>query len=158
MKAFYALTFFLAIYALSYTLAFAGHKRALPNRGITLADQISLLHQSRLLNDVAFHAPATKTALVTRLLSPAVGERNSYHQRQHTEADVETGVTGSKISIADSLRGFGRARADAGGVVVGGSVELPRYAYGKYYGRDGKQHVGVDRVGRPGVPDMVIRM
>ncbi|KAH0282116.1 hypothetical protein KCU62_g9933, partial [Aureobasidium sp. EXF-3399] len=156
MKAFYALTFFLAIYALSYTLAFAGHKRALPNRGITLADQISLLHQSRLLNDVAFHAPATKTALVTRLLSPPVGERTSYHQQQHADAEAG-GVTGSKISIADSLRGFGRARADAGGVVVG-SVELPRYAYGKYYGRDGKQHVGVDRVGRPGVPDMVIRM
>ncbi|KEQ72290.1 hypothetical protein M436DRAFT_17185, partial [Aureobasidium namibiae CBS 147.97] len=148
MKAFYALTFFLAIYALSYTLAFAGHKRALPNRGITLADQISLLHQSRLLNDVAFHAPATKTALVTRLLSPPVGERTSYHQQQHADAEAG-GVTGSKISIADSLRGFGRARADAGGVVVG-SVELPRYAYGKYYGRDGKQHVGVDRVGRPG--------
>lgn len=154
MKAFYALTFFLVIYALSYTLAFAGHKRALPNRGITLADQISLLHQSRLLNDVAFHAPATKTALVTRLLSPPVGERNSYHQ-QHADADVEAGVTGSKISIADSLRGFGRARAEAGLTVA---AELPRYAYGKYYGRDGKQHIGVDRVGRPGVPDMVIRM
>lgn len=155
MTAFYALTFFLAVYALSYTLAFAGHKRALPNRGITLADQISLLHQSRLLNDVAFHAPATKTALVTRLLSPPVGERNSYHQ-QHADADAEAGVTGSKISIADSLRGFGRARAEAGALMA--SVELPRYAYGKYYGRDGKRHVGVDRVGRPGVPDMVIRM
>ncbi|KAI4733391.1 hypothetical protein E4T50_16053 [Aureobasidium sp. EXF-12298] len=152
MTAFYPLTFFLVIYALAYTLAFAGHKRALPNRGITLADTISLLHQSRLLNDVVFQAPATKTALVTRLLSAPAGERNSYHQ----QIDHEAAVTGSKVSIADSLRGFGRARADAT-VMVGGG-ELPRYAYGKYFGRDGKQHIGVDRVGRPGVPDMVIRM
>jgi hypothetical protein len=152
MTAFYPLTFFLCIYALAYTLAFAGHKRALPNRGITLADTISLLHQSRLLNDVAFQAPATKTALVTRLLSAPAGERNSYHQ----QIDNEAAVTCSKVSIADSLRGFGRARADAT-VMVGGG-ELPRYAYGKYFGRDGKQHIGVDRVGRPGIPDMVIRM
>jgi hypothetical protein len=151
MTAFYPLTFFLCVYALAYTLVFAGHKRALPNRGITLADTISLLHQSRLLNDIAFQAPATKTALVTRLLSAPAGERNSYHQN----VDNEAAVTGSKVSIADSLRGFGRARADA---TTTGDAELPRYAYGKYYGRDGKQHVGVDRVGRPGVPDMVIRM
>jgi hypothetical protein len=151
MTAFYPMTFFLCIYALAYTLVFAGHKRALSNRGITLADTISLLHQSRLLNDIAFQAPATKTALVTRLLSAPAGERNSYHQN----VDNEAAVTGSKVSIADSLRGFGRARADA---TTTGDAKLPRYAYGKYYGRDGKQHVGVDRVGRPGVPDMVIRM
>ncbi|KAG9608164.1 hypothetical protein KCU77_g3902, partial [Aureobasidium melanogenum] len=152
MTAFYPLTVFLVIYALAYILVFAGHKRALPNRGITLADTISLLHQSRLLNDAAFQAPATKTALVTRLLSAPVGERNSYHQNPETEG----AITGSKVSIADSLRGFGRARADATTTV--GSLELPRYGYGKYFGRDGKRHVGVDRVGRPGVPDMVIRM
>jgi hypothetical protein len=151
MTAFYPLTFFLVIYALAYTLVFAGHKRALPNRGITLADTLSLLHQSRLLNDTAFQAPATKTALVTRLLSAPANERNSYHQN----IDDEAAFTGSKVSIADSLRGFGRARAEA---TMNVDVELPRYAYGKYFGRDGKQHIGVDRVGRPGVPDMVIRM
>ncbi|KAI5208692.1 hypothetical protein E4T39_01290 [Aureobasidium subglaciale] len=153
MTAFYPLTVFLVIYALAYTLAFAGHKRALPNRGITLADTISLLHQSRLLNDAAFQAPATKTALVTRLLSAPAGERNSYHQKHN---DLEAGVTGSKISIADSMRGFGRARAEVTSTLP--SSELPRYGYGKYVGRDGKQHIGVDRVGRPGVPDMVIRL
>jgi hypothetical protein len=151
MTAFYPLTFFLVIYALAYTLVFAGHKRALPNRGITLADTLSLLHQSRLLNDTAFQAPATKTALVTRLLSAPANERNSYHQN----IDDEAAFTGSKVSIADSLRGFGRARAEA---TMNVDVELPRYAYGKYFGRDGKQHIGVDRVGRPGVPDMVVRM
>ena len=71
----------------------------------------------------------------------------------------EGGVTGSKVSIADSIRGLGRARADATTPVNNsGGSGLPRYGYGKYYGRDGKQHIGVDRVGRPGIPDMVIRM
>ncbi|THW22919.1 hypothetical protein D6D24_00887 [Aureobasidium pullulans] len=155
MSAFYPLTVFVVLYALAYTLVFAGHKRALPNRGITLADNISLLHQSRLLNDAAFQAPATKTALVTRLLSAPVGERISIHQNTGPEG----GVTGSKVSIADSIRGLGRARADATTPVNNsGGSGLPHYGYGKYYGRDGKQHIGVDRVGRPGIPDMVIRM
>jgi hypothetical protein len=115
--ALYPLTVFLVLYTLAYTLVFAGHKRALPNRGVSLADTMALLHQSRLLNDAAFASPATKTALVTRLLSPPVGERNARYR-----------------------------------------MEVPRYGYGKYFGRDGKQHVGVDRIGRPGIPDMVIRM
>ena len=39
-----------------------------------------------------------------------------------------------------------------------GSLDLPRYGYGKYTGLDGKKHVGIDRVGRPGIADMVIRL
>ncbi|CAD0029634.1 unnamed protein product [Aureobasidium pullulans] len=51
-----------------------------------------------------------------------------------------------------STLGLGRARADATTPVNNsGGSGLPRYGYGKYYGRDGKQHIGVDRVGRPGM-------
>lgn len=156
MTAFYPLTFFLVIYALAYVFVFAGHKRALPNRGVSLADHISLLHQSRLLNDSAFHCPATKTALVTRLLSAPVGEKIGLHEPP-AALGQNVGVTGSKVSLADSLRGFGRARAEAT-MTEKGSLDLPRYGYGKYTGLDGKKHIGIDRVGRPGIADMVIRL
>lgn len=69
MPAFYALTIFVTLCALAYTLALPGRKRKLPNRGRSLADVIALVHQSRILDDAAFRAPDTRTALVTRLLS-----------------------------------------------------------------------------------------
>lgn len=156
MTAFYPLTVFLVLYALAYTLIFAGHKRALPNRGVSLADTISLLHQSRLLNDPVFQSPASKTQLVTRLLSALTTERIGLHEKIGGEGGD---ATGSKVSLADSLRGFGRARAEATTTSAGGGgTEMPRYGFGKYFGRDGKQHVGIDRLGRPGIPDMVIRL
>lgn len=37
-----------------------------------------------------------------------------------------------------------------------GETENPRYAFGAYMGRDGKEHLGFDRVQRPGQAEMVI--
>ncbi|GAB7355989.1 hypothetical protein MBLNU459_g6616t2 [Dothideomycetes sp. NU459] len=152
MTAFYALTAFLVLYALAYTLAFPGRGRKLPNRGRSLADIIALVHQSRVLDDAAFRSPATKIALVTRLLSASpAGGRISYHE---DSAAAKEGKA-SKSSLADSLRGLGRARQQAGNRA--GALETARYGFGKYMGRDGNQYVGIDRMGRPGVADLIVR-
>lgn len=37
-----------------------------------------------------------------------------------------------------------------------GGTELPRYGFGVYRGRDGKEHLGIDRLHRQGRPDMLI--
>lgn len=153
MAAFYALTVFVTLYALAYTLAFPGRKRKLPNRGRSLADIIALVHQSRILDDAAFRSPATETALVTRLLSATpVSGRNSYHE-DSTAAGTEGQA--SKASLADSLRGFGRARQRQQNRAE--PLEIARYGFGRYLGRDGNQYIGIDRTGRPGVADMVVR-
>lgn len=40
--------------------------------------------------------------------------------------------------------------------VAPGEREIPRYAFGVYVGRDGKEHLGIDRVHRPGTGEMVV--
>ncbi|GAD92377.1 hypothetical protein AOR_1_260084 [Paecilomyces variotii No. 5] len=37
-----------------------------------------------------------------------------------------------------------------------GGREIPRYGFGVYCGRSGKEHLGIDRLHRPGKPDMLI--
>lgn len=37
-----------------------------------------------------------------------------------------------------------------------GENRLPRYAFGVYVGRDGKEHLGIDRLERPGVGEMIV--
>lgn len=148
MPAFYALTVFLVLYALSYTFIYTSKKkRGLPVEARSIADVIALVHQSRLLTDMAFRAPATKTSLVTRLLSAPDGQRVSMHEDQR--------VAGSKVSLADSVRGFGRARLTA--VAGMGVLEEPRFAFGRYVGRDGREWVGIDRVSRENGAGVVAR-
>ena len=40
--------------------------------------------------------------------------------------------------------------------VMPGEREIPRYAFGVYVGRDGMEHLGIDRLKRPGSGEMVI--
>lgn len=140
MPGYYALTIFCVLYALSYLLIFpsrslrhATHTIS-PGTATTFASITDLVHQSRILDDVAFHSPSSKTDLVTRLLSAPPGARIN----QHDDAAV------SKVSLADSVRGFGRARLMALGGL--GVMEVPRYSLGRYGGRDGAEYVGLDRV------------
>lgn len=140
MPAYYALTVFAVLYALAYFLIFPSRQlRQVAhsmggNAGMSFADIIDLVHQSKMLSDVAFHAPEGKVQLVTRLLSVPPGTR--LEQRQEEGAQ-------SKVSLADSIRGYGRARQDAyGGHEV---PEVPRYYLGQYSGRDGRSYVGIDR-------------
>ncbi len=109
LPAFYTLIVFLIIYAFSFLLIFPGRKRYLPHGITTLAEVISFVYQSPLLDDAAFRQPRSKTDLVTRLLNAPRGE-------------------GSKA----------------------------KYAFGIYRGRDGEEHLGVDRLQRPGSGEMLI--
>ncbi|KAI9797379.1 MAG: hypothetical protein M1835_001046 [Candelina submexicana] len=109
LPAFYTLVAFLVLYTLSLLLIFPGRKRFLPHGITTLAEMISFVYQSPLLNDAAFRQPRSKTDLVTRLLNAPHGE--------HSKA---------------------------------------KYAFGIYRGRDGEEHLGVDRLQRPGSGEMLI--
>lgn len=140
MPAYSALTVFVVLSALSYLLIFPSRKlrevaHAMGhNSGMSFADVTELVHQSRMLDDVAFHSPDSRIQLVTRLLSAPPGVRISQH-----DAAAE-----SKVSLADSIRGFGNARQMALGGL--GVMEVPRYYLGRYGGRDGREYVGIDRL------------
>ncbi|KAI9841272.1 MAG: hypothetical protein M1837_000808 [Sclerophora amabilis] len=110
MPAFYALIVFLILYAVSFLVIWPRQKRHLPHGIRNLADIISFVHQSPILDDVAFRDPRSKIDLVTRLLGP-------------------------------SLRDQPRLSS--------------RYAFGIYHGRDGTEHLGIDRLHRPG-SDMIV--
>ena len=109
MPAYYALTVFVVIYAFSFLALWPAAKRRLPHDIRTVGDLVSFVYQSRMTSEAAFVEPATKTDLVTRLLSVPSGEN-----------------------------------------------QMPRYAFGVYVGRDGKEHLGIDRLERPGLGEMIV--
>lgn len=173
MPAYYALTVFFTLYCLSYALTFPSEMMRLPNEGRSLADIIGLVHQSKILDDGEFRNPASKIALETRLLSAHNGvNRLSLHDpekrplnQSHGARQGEVGATGSAVSLTDSLRGIAPARREAqaetrfsGSIAPGASGEQPRYGFGRYIGRDGREWLGIDKFGRPGPGgEMVIR-
>jgi hypothetical protein len=147
MPAFYTLTVFFTLYALSHLilLPISHAERRLAhvsssdhNPALTFADILSLVRHSRVLDDVAFHSPASKIDLVTRLLSAPVGASLEGRGSRLGEAGV------SMISVADSIRGFGDARQRALGGL--GVMEVPMYALGKFTGRNGREYGGIGRV------------
>ena len=148
MPGFIALTIFVVIYAFSFLLVFPWDRKtrdldsSLPrgNRALRWKDIIGLFRGSRLLDDVAFHGPVTKIALVTRLLSAPPGATGGIGRSQDPNA-----AAASKVSLADSVRGFGRARQQAGGIGLGAG-EVPKYGLGGFTGRDGNEFVGIDRL------------
>ena len=138
MPAYYALTALVSLYALAFLLIYppsALRTANIPIKSFSSFDDMrALIRQSRLLHDLPFRGPSSKTALVTRLLS-------SSPSGQHAAA------ASSKISLADSLRGFSRARQMAVMVPpVAGTSSLSQYALGRHQGRDGTPFLGVDRV------------
>ncbi|TKA59218.1 hypothetical protein B0A55_12398 [Friedmanniomyces simplex] len=146
MPAYYALTLFSTLYALAYLAIFPSRRfrRACEamagNSCLSFADILALVRQSRILDDLAFRSPVSKTALVTRLLG-ASSSSSSPGGAAGMSLLGEAG--GSKVSVvADGVRGFGRARQGA----LGGVGGVPRYALGRFAGRDGGEFVGVDRV------------
>ena len=129
MSVYYLLTVILGIYALSIPFVlWPTRHRYLPHRIDTLADHLSFFYQSGLLRDIAFRQPRSKADLVARLVTMPVGEM-----------DLTGGSRGQRRRAGgDSNNGNARA----GGV--------PRYAFGVYMGRDGREHLGIDRLKRPG--------
>ena len=158
MAAYYALSAFVALYAIAIIIAFPWDRRtreidsALPrgNQTTRWRDIVSLFRSSRLLDDVAFRNPTSKTDLVTRLLSAPPGTVASRPLERPTALGKNGEAAASKVSLADSVRGFGRARlaADAAGAGTErlGVGEVPRFGMGLFTGRDGREFVGVDRL------------
>jgi len=145
MPAFYALTVFVTLFALSWVLLLpitkverkVAHASHSGNEAKSFSEMLSLVRHSRILDDVGFHSPASKVDLVTRLLSAPMGARLSMYQGGQENL-------GSKVSLADSVRGFGNARQKAIGGL--GVMETPRYVLGRCRGRDGREIGGIDRV------------
>ncbi|KAK5111898.1 hypothetical protein LTR62_004630 [Meristemomyces frigidus] len=144
MTAFYPLTVFLVLYALAYLLIWPGKRLKEAgallgrNQGSSFADVVLLLRGSRLVDDVAFHSVESKTDLVTRLLSSGTGNGNGMGGGEAGE---------SKMSLADSVRGYGRARRQGGGVGGAGVGDgVARFGLGRHIGRNGATFLGVDRV------------
>ncbi|KAK0303022.1 hypothetical protein LTR01_008313 [Friedmanniomyces endolithicus] len=143
MPAYYALTVFATLYALAWLAVFPwkGMRRACEMLGgnpvSSFADVVALVRRSRVLDEVAFRAPVSKTGLVTRLLGAGGGAGIAGNE--------EAGV--SKVSVvADSVRGFGRARQAAGEGGLAGGMGVSRFGLGRFVGRDGGEHFGIDRV------------
>jgi hypothetical protein len=141
LPGYYALCFFLALYTVSLFALLPGRRRAaLPHRSNTLAEIISWVYQSPILADRAFARPQTKPELVARLMG------STYAERTWTRSVVSL-VRPSK----NDLRGEGpvepvlgeKSRKDA-------EPGKTRYGFGIHVGRDGLEHLGIDRVRRGG--------
>jgi hypothetical protein len=136
LPGYYALCFFLALYAVALLALIPGRRRAaLPHRSNSLAEIISWIYQSPILSDRAFARPQSKPELVARLMG------NTYMERTWTRSLVSL-VRPSR----DNLRGAEpmlekgeKKRTEPGRV---------RYGFGIHVGRDGLEHLGIDRVRR----------
>lgn len=134
LAGYYALCFFLALYAVTLLALVPGRRRAaLPHRSNTLADITSWVYQSPILTDRAFSRPATKPELVARLMG------NTYMERTWTRS-LASLVRPSR----DDLRGDTVVEEKTQHV---GRI---RYGFGIHVGRDGLEHLGIDRVRRGG--------
>ncbi|KIW96492.1 uncharacterized protein Z519_03561 [Cladophialophora bantiana CBS 173.52] len=134
MPGYIALCVLVTIYAFSYLFIWPTRKRYLPHNIDTLAALLSWLYASPLLGDVALQNIGTKVELVERLTgSPA----------------IPTSLTGDAEVDEKSnrpRRAVRRLAQDTG----------MRYAFGIFVGRDGKEHLGIDRLQRPGSREMLV--
>ncbi|KAJ9608064.1 hypothetical protein H2200_007052 [Cladophialophora chaetospira] len=134
MPGYYALCVLVTIYALSYLLIWPTKKRYLPHNINTIASLLSWLYASPLLGEVALQHVETKAELVERLTGSKA---------------TPVALTGDR----DSDEKGRRARRAVRRLEQGGGV---RYAFGIFTGRDGKEHLGIDRLQRPGSREMLV--
>jgi hypothetical protein len=152
----YALCVFVSLYAVGFIVLFAaGRAVALPHSTTCLAELISWLYQSPLLADRAFARPGSKADLVSRLVSPSMASRRrlgmwnsvtslgggrsrTQHEQQHNRMSAVPAAASD-----ESVRQYHGREA----VALDGDV---RYGFGVYVGRDGREHLGIDKIGRRG--------
>ncbi|KAF2034402.1 hypothetical protein EK21DRAFT_97499 [Setomelanomma holmii] len=149
LPGYYALCFFLALYTLSLLALIPGRRRAaLPHRSNSLAEIISWVYQSPLLTDRAFARPQTKPDLVARLMGTTYMERTWSRSlvnlvrpsRDNLRADSPTDpALGEKKRARKERRELSGESADPW---------MIRYGFGIHVGRDGLEHLGIDRVRR----------
>ncbi|KIW45562.1 uncharacterized protein PV06_03943 [Exophiala oligosperma] len=133
MPGYIALSVLVTIYALSYLIIWPTRKRYLPHNITTIAALMSWLYASPLLADSALQNVRTKKDLRERLM----GSSNSL---------VLTGDR-SGNNMQDSEKRSRRAAR---------SQNAPHFAFGIFTGRDGKEHLGIDRLQRPGSREMLV--
>ncbi|KAF2643304.1 hypothetical protein P280DRAFT_539273 [Massarina eburnea CBS 473.64] len=139
LTGYYALCFFLAIYALSTPVLWLGRGRAaLPHRSNTIAEITSWVYQSPILTDRAFNRPQTKPELVARLMGSAYVERT---WAQSFTSLLRPSRDNLRTQLAEKEGTETRTSSDPGKI---------RYGFGIHVGRDGLEHLGIDRVRRGG--------
>ncbi|KAL1611864.1 hypothetical protein SLS60_000085 [Paraconiothyrium brasiliense] len=148
LPGYYALCFFLALYAITLLAVWPGRRRAaLPHRSTSLAEIISWIYQSPILTDRAFSRPQTKPELVARLMGSAYAER-SWAQ------SVTSLLRPSRDNLKDEQGAKrGKKHVEKDGIERHNSTLEPgktRYGFGIHVGRDGLEHLGIDRVRRGG--------
>lgn len=142
LPGFYALTAFVVIFALGWivcswqpaSLRHSAH--LLPAKLDTFAGIRELVKESKILDDVAFRAPVSRTDLVTRLLGGRSARVQSWGSGSEG-GEVRCGVAGG-----DQIQSTRNSRESRG--LVGGA-EVVRYGFGKWVARDGRVGWGVDR-------------
>jgi hypothetical protein len=177
----YVLCVFLGLYVLSLFLLIPGRKtNSLPHDSRCLAEIISWLYMSPVICDRQFARCTTRADLVTRLIGVPTEEDNDVKRgfwasvtnlvnRSRTalarpDDDVEAGPSGTAVAekerrlapvpesstVPDHER-YGNVRTRLAPV----GEKVIRYGFGVYMGRDGKEHLGIDKVTRGG-RDMVL--
>lgn len=131
MPGYIALSVLVTIYALSYLIIWPTRKRYLPHNINTIASLLSWLYASPLLGDVALQNIETKAELVDRLTGSKA---------------TPVALTGDGEKGSRSRRAVRRLEQDRG----------MRFAFGIFTGRDGKEHLGIDRLQRPGSREMLM--
>jgi hypothetical protein len=151
LPGYYALCFFLALYTLSLFALLPGRRRgALPHRSNTLAEIISWVYQSPLLADRAFARPQTKPELVARLMGTTYAERTWARSvaslvrpsRNNLRADSPTDPA---LAEKKTRKEHHHEKHD-----LANDPWKIRYGFGIHVGRDGLEHLGIDRVRRGG--------
>ena len=129
--ALYILSAFLAIYTICICNLWPGRKRFLPHDVLTLADIISFLYRSPVVQDAAFREVAGRLDLVTRLITPPKGEIGIQGGRGRWAfgAFPTRGPAGIGLGIERV------GRRGGGGVMGMGEAGLPRVQGRKEGGR-----------------------
>jgi len=174
----YALCVFLALYFAALAVAVPPGRRTLklPHAATSLAEIISWLYMSPLLVDRVFARCRSKADLVTRLVgappydeeddsrkgfwasvSNLVNRSRAHLPRGHDDGEARPSEKVARPAAVadDSLAPFGDQHQGPVRTYLqhpGGKI---RYGFGVYIGRDGREHLGIDRVRRGG-RDMVL--
>ncbi|KAF2757598.1 hypothetical protein EJ05DRAFT_476831 [Pseudovirgaria hyperparasitica] len=170
LPAFYALCVFLALYAFFICVIFVSRKRmALPHASNNLAEIVSWVYQSPILADRAFARPTTKADLVTRLMGAGWTDKSTFSRSlvalvspSRQNLAVQRSVGAASADLAPSPHGMDHDETDVDQTGVGEkrqSILDPgaiRYGFGIHVGRDGMEHLGIDRVKRGTGREMVI--
>jgi len=154
LSGYYALCFFLALYAVSLVALWPNrHRAALPHRSNTLAEIISWVYQSPILADRAFARPQTKPELVARLMGTAYAERSWARSVASLVRPSRNNLRGDSPTNAAAMSEKKKAQNERVSGHQHESANEPgniRYGFGIHVGRDGLEHLGIDRVRRGG--------